>query len=422
MSAETNNYKFSFGTWDDKQWLKDNDVKSLVDLKSNPILEKKYLEDFEKYQKQQLSTWDKNYKDTFKKDYISNQSPWRKPLIPFYFSNTIVDTNKDPDKTLVEKPINDKWLAIAQENGFNTLDDIKNFQRKFGNGLVVDGKYGPATAAAYKWYKENKDKNYTEIQGNGNIEFIDGNGLIISYQTKPEVLTNKSNYILNTSKYTVDDILKTNNFRRPYGLNYNVSIDGIRYPVIVTKGNGFKNLENDHSYAYDAKTNRVRKLKENMFGSVSQVGNYGQFADDSSWISLNDYMTNYKFKQGGKMNKIKYFQQGGAAPQQDLQQQVIALVQAAMQGDQQATQQVNQIMESAKTGDPQATQIAQMIQQVVQQMQGQATSAKWGAKLRYIQSLKYAKGGKTCPECEKKKIEEKKCGGKAKKRYFGGIL
>ena len=125
------------------------------------------------------------------------------------------------------------------------------------------------------------------------------------------------------------------------------------------------------------------------------------------------------------MNKVKYFQQGGATPQQNLQQQVIALVQAAMQGDQQATQQVNQIMEAAKSGDPQATQIAQMIQQVVQQMQGQATAAKWGAKLRYIRSLKYSKGGKTCPECEKKKeekIAEKKCGGKAKKRYFGGIL
>ena len=126
------------------------------------------------------------------------------------------------------------------------------------------------------------------------------------------------------------------------------------------------------------------------------------------------------------MNKVKYFQQGGSTPQQDLQQQVIALVQAAMQGDQQATQQVNQIIEAAKAGNPQATQIAQMIQQVVKQIQGQATAAKWGAKLRYIRSLKYSKGGKTCPECEKKKaaekIAEKKCGGKAKKKYFGGIL
>ena len=127
-------------------------------------------------------------------------------------------------------------------------------------------------------------------------------------------------------------------------------------------------------------------------------------------------------KQGGLMNKPKYFQQGGVAPQQDMQQQVIALVQAAMQGDQKATETVNKIMEAAKAGDQQAIQIAQMIQAVAEQMQGQATAAKWGAKLNYIRSLKYAKGGKTCPTCNQK-IEMKACGGKkAKKRYFGGWL
>ena len=127
-------------------------------------------------------------------------------------------------------------------------------------------------------------------------------------------------------------------------------------------------------------------------------------------------------KQGGTMNRVNYFQQGGAAPQQDIQQQVTALVQAAMQGDKKATQTVNQIMEAAKAGDQQATQLAQLIQQVVQQMQGQATAAKWGAKLNYIRSLKYAKGGKTCPTCQKQ-VEMKACGGKkAKKRYFGGYL
>ena len=95
--------------------------------------------------------------------------------------------------------------------------------------------------------------------------------------------------------------------------------------------------------------------------------------------------------------KVKYFQQGGQT--QNIEQQVTALVQAAMQGDQKATQQVNQIMEAAKAGDQQAMQIAQMIQAVAQKLQGQATSAKWGSKLQYIRSLKYAKGGKTCPAC-----------------------
>ena len=126
-------------------------------------------------------------------------------------------------------------------------------------------------------------------------------------------------------------------------------------------------------------------------------------------------------KKGGFMPRLKYFQQGGAM-QGDVMSQVQALVQAAAQGDEQATQQITQIMEAAKSGDQQAMQIAQMIQQVVEQMKGQAAAAKWGAKLGYIKSLKYAKGGKACPECEKK-VEMKACGGKkAKKRYFGGLI
>ena len=153
--------------------------------------------------------------------------------------------------------------------------------------------------------------------------------------------------------------------------------------------------------------------------------NWGGEAYDELLKILNQY-----YKQGGKMNRIKYFQKGGAAQQgaQDMQQQIVALVQAAIQGDEKANQTVNQIMEAAKKGDQQAVQLAQMIQAVVQQMKGQATSAKWGSKLGYIRSLKYAQGGKTCPACEKGapiKVEEKACGGKAKKakkRYFGGWL
>lgn len=126
-----------------------------------------------------------------------------------------------------------------------------------------------------------------------------------------------------------------------------------------------------------------------------------------------------------------YLQQGGTMnQQQDIQQQIIQLVQAAMQGDQQATQTIQQVMQAAEQGDQQAIQLAQMIQQVMEQMKGQATIAKWGSKLEYIKSLKYAKGGKTCFSCQNggkpletppikkpiKKVEEKACGGKTKKR------
>lgn len=81
--------------------------------------------------------------------------------------------------------------------------------------------------------------------------------------------------------------------------------------------------------------------------------------------------------------------------QQELQQQIVQLVQAAMQGNEEATQQINKIMTAAKQGDQKAIQIAQMIQAVAKQMQGGSVKAALGAKLNYIQRLKG-----NCPEGE----------------------
>ena len=120
------------------------------------------------------------------------------------------------------------------------------------------------------------------------------------------------------------------------------------------------------------------------------------------------------------MNRPK-FQEGGAAPQGDPQEQIIQLVQAAMQGDQQATAQIQQIMQAAQQGDQQAGQIAEMIMQIMNQMQGGAPQvARNGAKLNYIKKLKgecpegyemayFKAGGKVCKKCQKK--VEKACGG-----------
>lgn len=279
-------------------------------------------------------------------------------------------------------------------------------------------------------------------------------------ETKRAVETNTTNFI--NSPYT----------RNIHGMkpNRTVTIDDKEYQIMVTTGlrglfpghwNNGTGIENDRTYALDPETGNVRAVWENVGGIPG-----ARWADHSYWMPMSDIKkaaeniakkendmiksrlpktetgsVSYdpidyigcdkkggtlikKHLKGGMMNKVNYFQNGGAAPQQqDMQQQVIQLVQAAMQGDQKATQTVNQIMEAAKQGDQQAMQIAQMIQQVAQQLQGQAQAAKWGAKLSYIRSLKYAKGGKACPDCEaKKKVEEKACGGKAKKRYFGGWL
>ena len=129
--------------------------------------------------------------------------------------------------------------------------------------------------------------------------------------------------------------------------------------------------------------------------------------------------------------------------EQQLQQQIIQLVQAAMQGDQQATQQIQQIMQAAQQGDQQAAQLAQMIQAVAQQMQQQQVqAAKFGAKLNYIRQLRglcpegqeleyYRDGGRLCKRCiQKNKMQDGgevpnnpvdafKCGRKMKKAEKG---
>lgn len=100
----------------------------------------------------------------------------------------------------------------------------------------------------------------------------------------------------------------------------------------------------------------------------------------------------------------------------DIQSQIVALVQAAMQGDQQASQQIQAILDAAKQGDQQALQIAQMIQAVVQQMKG-VQSAKNGSKLNYIKYLRgkcpegyelgyYKQGGHICKKCMKKEVKK----------------
>ena len=112
---------------------------------------------------------------------------------------------------------------------------------------------------------------------------------------------------------------------------------------------------------------------------------------------------------------------------EQLQQEIIKLVQAAMNNDEQAIQQIQQIMQAAEQGDPQAAQIAQLIQQIIQEQQGGVPKDKFGAKIEYIKRLKdicpegqemqfFKKGGKVCKKCMPK---EAKKGCKVKKGAEG---
>ena len=137
--------------------------------------------------------------------------------------------------------------------------------------------------------------------------------------------------------------------------------------------------------------------------------------------SQNNQLVSLKFKQGGQMYKYatgtQMVQQ--TSGQQGIEQQAIALVQAAMQGDKQANQTIQNIMQAAQQGDQQAVQVAQLLQTIIQKMQG-SRKARLGAKLNYFKQTSecpegqevvyFKKGGELCKVCAGKKMQD---GGKS---------
>lgn len=123
----------------------------------------------------------------------------------------------------------------------------------------------------------------------------------------------------------------------------------------------------------------------------------------------------YKYAAGAQM-----VQPQQASGQQGIEQQAMALVQAAMQGDKQANQTIQKIMQAAQQGDQQAAQVAQLLKNIVQQMKG-SRKARLGAKLNYIKQsigecpegqevVYFKKGGEICKACAGKKMQD---GGKS---------
>ena len=131
-----------------------------------------------------------------------------------------------------------------------------------------------------------------------------------------------------------------------------------------------------------------------------------------------------KFKQGGQMYKYsagaQMVQPQQASGQQGIEQQAMALVQAAMQGDTKANQTIQNIMQAAERGDQPVTRVAQLLKNIIQQMKG-SRKAILGAKLDYIKQsigecpegqevVYFKKGGEICKMCAGKKMQD---GGKS---------
>lgn len=157
---------------------------------------------------------------------------------------------------------------------------------------------------------------------------------------------------------------------------------------------------------------------------VDSIGTNQLLKPETDTNKLNNQLVNLKFKQGGQMYKYaagaQMVQPQQASGQQGIEQQAMALVQAAMQGDQKANQTIQKIMQAAQQGDQQAAQVAQLLKNIVQQMKG-SRKARLGAKLDYIKQsigecpegqevVYFKKGGEICKVCAGKKMQN---GGKS---------
>lgn len=157
---------------------------------------------------------------------------------------------------------------------------------------------------------------------------------------------------------------------------------------------------------------------------VDSIGTNQLLKPETDTNKLNNQLVNLKFKQGGQMYKYaagaQMVQPQQASGQQGIEQQAMALVQAAMQGDQKANQTIQKIIQAAQQGDQQAAQVAQLLKNIVQQMKG-SRKARLGAKLDYIKQsigecpegqevVYFKKGGEICKVCAGKKMQD---GGKS---------
>ena len=210
---------------------------------------------------------------------------------------------------------------------------------------------------------------------------------------------------------------QTRDYMRSIGMNpYNYS--GGERKALRTYLNNPGSMDSKYQpFINQVQNQRTQKM-------VDSIGTNQLLKPETDTNKLNNQLVNLKFKKGGQMYKYaagaQMVQPQQVSGQQGIEQQAIALVQAAMQGDQQANQTIQKIMQEAQQGDQQAARVAQLLKAIVQQMKG-SRKARLGAKLDYIKQsigecpegqevVYFKKGGEICKVCAGKKMQD---GGKS---------
>ena len=266
----------------------------------------------------------------------------------------------------------------------------------------------------------------TDITNSHNVSTLINNG---NYKA-PNLGNATTNYLENRPLDSYSELTK-NNFDRG-DIRQGMRANGINpYNYLGSDRKQLRTyLNNPTTDNYTQSVSKIigdGKIQQNMLNNAvqNQTSQYQLTKPNLGYnTSQNSQLVNLKFKQGGQMYKyaagaqmVQPQQTGG---QQGIEQQAMALVQAAMQGDQQANQTIQKIMQKAQQGDQQAAQVAQLLKAIVQQMKG-SRKARLGAKLYYIKQsigecpegqevVYFKKGGEICKVCAGKKMQD---GGKS---------
>lgn len=198
------------------------------------------------------------------------------------------------------------WEEVAKQNGFNSMQEVAEWQAK--HGLVADGKFGNRSRAK----KAALESGNTSGSGS-----TDADSATIEPATTPDqsstpangtelsVTNPESGFALKSPAYTIDQLWNSHLFKSYADDNHvtltsgtdrtHIMVDGKEYPVIITKG--FANNETGilpyRFYAYDPATGLIKRL-ETSFGTPYSTRKHsskngslpiegGQFAPGAKW-------------------------------------------------------------------------------------------------------------------------------------------
>lgn len=352
----------------------------------------------------------------------------------------------------VQRSFNEShWLNRAKQFGFNSIDEVKQWQSK--QGLQVDGMFGPKSEQVWNqlnqqasqggtnintsnsglnprdpfaWAKSQGLKGYT---ANGRDYYyhpkfgrIFADGKVYNPNTKQlgkfnagEVIWNNSGKNYKNKPYTSgQDYLDESRLRADFDRQFieNLKNSGIDLVTNVHGGVNGDWLRKQPGYkeAYQQfrKNNTVTTVFDHMGNSLA---GFARWLNNGVTQPINVQKQSSKFNNGGKMNN-----------QEEMQKAFMAfLIQdAAEQGMQIQSEQDLQAYAEQLGEDG----LKAKYQEFMQKMQGQTPAAKYGAKLNYLKQLKgecpegyevtyFKEGGmfrKGCKVCEAKKAMMQKGG------------